>query len=155
MLNYIYNLYIRQDNFMQIGTIYCHTNIINGKKYIGQTTKVPYTMRWERQENSYKSSPKFHNAIKKYGWQNFTHEIVKQIQEQDIQSLLDKLNSLEEYYIIKYNTIVDGYNQKSNGENHIVSDDVKTRCKHSIEDKEWISNLSKAFIGKNGSLMEK
>lgn len=133
---------------MQIGTIYCHTNIINGKKYIGQTTKIPYTLRWKSQENSYRSSSKFYNAIKKYGWQNFKHEVIEQIQEQNIHDLLNKLNELEEFYIIKYDSIANGYNQKSNGENHFVSDVIKEKCKHTKDNKEWILNLSKAFIGR-------
>ncbi len=56
--------------------VYCHTNKINGKKYIGITCQDPET-RWGYCGNCYKQSqPYFAAAIKKYGWDNFSHEIL-------------------------------------------------------------------------------
>ena len=57
--------------------IYCHTNKINGKKYIGQTCQSPQK-RWGNNGSEYinKGNIHFKSAILKYGWDNFTHEIL-------------------------------------------------------------------------------
>ena len=54
--------------------VYIHTNKINGKKYIGLTSQVP-EHRWGENGSRYVECPHFWNAIQKYGWDNFTHEI--------------------------------------------------------------------------------
>ena len=55
-------------------TIYIHKNKINNKVYIGQTSQNP-KKRWDN-GRGYQSSPKFYNAILKYGWDNFEHIIL-------------------------------------------------------------------------------
>ena len=54
-------------------TVYCHTNNINGKKYIGITAVRP-EYRWNHGKG-YKHQV-FNKAVEKYGWENFTHEIL-------------------------------------------------------------------------------
>lgn len=53
--------------------VYCHTNTVNGKKYIGITSQKP-ERRW-RNGNGYPVGA-FHRAIIKYGWNGFSHEIL-------------------------------------------------------------------------------
>lgn len=54
--------------------VYCHTNKINGKKYIGITSQKP-EHRWRNGEG-YKNNEYFYHSIQKYGWHNFSHEIL-------------------------------------------------------------------------------
>ena len=82
--------------------LYCHTNKINGKKYIGISIQKP-SRRWKNGKG-YKGCYKFQKAIDKYGWENFEHEI-----------LFDNLtkqeaSKLEQEYISKYDTVNNGYN---------------------------------------------
>ena len=48
--------------------VYCH------KKYIGITCRKP-SERWQN-GNGYKNNQHFFRAIQKYGWHNFSHEIL-------------------------------------------------------------------------------
>lgn len=55
-------------------TVYKHTGP-TGKVYIGITCQKPEN-RWGRDGKGYKHSPHFMAAIKMYGWEAFTHEII-------------------------------------------------------------------------------
>ena len=55
--------------------VYQHVNLSNNKKYIG-ITKQDVSVRWGANGVNYKSSPHFYNAIQKYGWNNFQHDIL-------------------------------------------------------------------------------
>lgn len=46
----------------------------NGKRYIGITDDIE--SRWRRDGSGYRLSPVFWNAIQKYGWDNFQHEVL-------------------------------------------------------------------------------
>lgn len=87
--------------------VYKHTSP-KGKSYIG-ITKNETSRRWGKNGNNYKPQTKFWNAIKKYGWDNFTHEIL----EENL-SLLTA-SEKERYYIKKYDAIKNGYNVDEGG----------------------------------------
>lgn len=81
--------------------IYKITNLINGKCYIGQSVHIK--RRWtEHCLPSTKSV--ISSAIKKYGKENFSFEIIEECS-------IEELSSKEEYYIKYYNSITpNGYN---------------------------------------------
>lgn len=102
-------------NIKRTYIIYKHTNKINNKSYIGQTYFEHPEVRWNSGKN-YKTSPKFYNAIKKYGWDNFEHTILKT----NIQTK-NEADNLEKYYIKLYDTIAHGYNISRGGDDHTYS----------------------------------
>ena len=100
-----------------MGIIYCYTNKINGKKYIGQT--INPQLRYNAHKSNYKNpnhieyNSLIHKAFRKYGFNNFTYEVlVKDIDDINI------LNELEIYYIKKLNCQTpNGYNVEAGGKN--------------------------------------
>lgn len=62
----------------QFGIIYKATNIINGKCYIGQTIKLLCQRKYEHiySTNNTLDTAYFHNAIRKYGSENFIWEVI-------------------------------------------------------------------------------
>lgn len=87
--------------------VYVHTNKINGKKYVGQSSNI--VERWRNGGKNYFSSIKFFRAIQKYGWENFTHEILYENLNKEA------ANKIERDLIRKYDSINNGYqNQLAN-----------------------------------------
>ena len=108
--------------------VYCLTNKINGKQYIG-ITKQDAHKRW-RKGAGYKKPTRIGSAIAKYGWDNFEHEIL-------FENITKEEASQKEIELIeKLNTINNGYNVQSGGfnsNNGVVSEE--TRKKSSIAHK--------------------
>lgn len=87
----------------KIWKIYKYKNKINNKCYVGQTCNSLYE-RSGKNGIGYRHCSKFYNAIKKYGWNNFICEILKENISQE------EANDLEVYYISKLDSINNGYN---------------------------------------------
>lgn len=113
-----------------MGLIYKYTNIINNKTYIGQT-RQSLEERHKKHLQQSKNNPIdcFHRAIKKYGIENFTKEIV----EDDIPN--DKLNEREIYWISYFDSYYisgRGYNMTKGGQwgDFSPKNSRKSRPKH-------------------------
>ena len=61
--------------FNGVWKVYLHTNLINNKKYVGITSQS-LASRWGHNGHNYKRQKKFYNAIQKYSWENFSHELL-------------------------------------------------------------------------------
>lgn len=96
-----------------VGYIYCVTNTVNNKKYIGQTIRS-IKRRWSAHQTEAKSelNPSyFHKAILKYGSNNFNIEEIMRIEGNSKEELKQELDKLEIKYIEGFNTIrPNGYN---------------------------------------------
>lgn len=92
--------------------IYCITNKLDNKRYIGQSINIK--KRLYEHKHSCENIP-LRNAIRKYGWSNFDIEIIKTISDSKLAHVL--LDSYESFYIKKYNTNDRqyGYNRTSGG----------------------------------------
>lgn len=105
-------------------SVYKHTNITNNKCYIGITNQRPVYNRWRKNGVGYRECIKFYNAIKKYGWDNFKHEILfKNLTKQEAEN---KEIELIAHY--KSNNNKYGYNIQ-NGGNCAGKMSEETKCK--------------------------
>lgn len=93
--------------------IYKITNIINGKSYIGLSGDI--FLRWNEHRCHYKTIDSvLYRAMRKYGIENFTFEIIEKCPKQE-------LSKKEKFYIEKYRTYIGfkdckGYNMTLGGE---------------------------------------
>jgi group I intron endonuclease len=110
------------------GVIYCLTSP-SGKKYIGQSWEI--NIRFSDYKNlryMVQKQPKIYNALKKYGPENFTYEII------DLCETQTEMDNKEIFYInIVYDSMNSGYNCLSGGSNG----------KHSLETRLLMSKKHK------------
>ena len=99
------------------GYIYCITNNVNGKQYIGQTsTTIGQRFIGHRYRAKHDSNQYIHNAMRSYGIENFIVKEVKCISNGSLSDLCNELDKLESYYISLYNTLnPNGYNNTVGG----------------------------------------
>ena len=103
--------------------VYKFTHVESGKSYVGQTIQDPDQRRLEHIADSRYTTKTyhFHNAIRKYGIDAFTFEVIATA------STLEELNSLEEFYADKFDCYHNGYNIRKAGGNKTHSEESKQR----------------------------
>lgn len=82
-------------------TVYCHTHVESGRRYVGLTSQT-MERRWATHVSKSKSSRDgrwhFPNAIRKYGKDAFSHEVLR------ICASLEEANAYEAYFIDLFRT---------------------------------------------------
>lgn len=122
------------ENLPETSGIYMVINLINNKKYIGQSINIKQRFLSNHQydfknpkNSSYNS--KFYQALRKYGWENFAVIVLNICKK-------EQLNEQEIYYIQKYDTFKNGYNSTLGGQNwtpNIHSTEVEQKRKNTRE----------------------
>lgn len=129
-----------------MGIIYCYTNKINNKKYIGQTIN-PEQRKIQHKSSAFNEKDKdyntiLHRAFRKYGYENFIYEIIA------IAETVEELNKLEKFYIKHWNTQTpNGYNILEGGLNASRPKGQETR-KKLMESKATLSEEEVVFLRK-------
>jgi len=80
----------------------------HGKYYIGRTEDFNARLASHKYEASKKARHELYWAINKYGWDNITKEII------DTASTLEEAVAKEYEYIVKYDSVRNGYNMTEN-----------------------------------------
>lgn len=100
--------------------IYKATSQTTGKVYIGQSSQT--LQERINQHNSHAFGHQynyhFHNAIRKYGADDFTYEIIE-----DKIETIEELNEREKYWISQYDSYYNGYNSTLGGDGRKTRDD--------------------------------
>lgn len=95
--------------------IYKITNDVNSKLYIGQTTKtLEERIRNHKSAFNAGSDYPIYQAMREIGWDKFHFTVIAETDNQDT------LDELEAYYIAKYDTINNGYNQALGGKINLM-----------------------------------
>lgn len=93
-----------------ISGIYKIENLINGKKYIGQSIDIQ--RRFDEHKRD-KDNCRIHQALRKYGINNFSFEIVEECP-------IILLDEREKYWIKYYDSFNNGYNATTGGNQDIL-----------------------------------
>jgi group I intron endonuclease len=91
-----------------MGFIYCITNKLNGKKYIGQT-KLTVPGRWKAHQRATSRCVRLRAALEKHGVDNFECETILECPD-------DELDDHEVRLIAEHDTVNKGYNCSPGGQ---------------------------------------
>jgi len=127
-------------NMNEFGHIYLIENLINHKKYVGQSINIKRRIFEHLKNVKNNENHPLYDAINKYGLNNFTFQII------DFATNIDELNNKEIILIEQYQSNINklGYNLEAGGKNSIPNE--KTLIKMSLAHKgiiqtdDWIEN---------------
>ena len=124
---------------MITGFIYCITNNINGKMYVGKTM-LTIEQRFKEHLHDAASPSKekrpLYDAINKYGAENFSVSLLEAVE-------YSQLNEREQYWIAEKNTYYNGYNATLGGDGTLLYD--YTKMVQAYEEGKLIKDIAADF----------
>lgn len=131
--------------------IYCYTNLINGKIYIGQTNNIERRIR-EHKSNAFNSKSVnynniIHKAFRKYGYENFSIDILETLEN----ASREEVNDREIYWIKEKHSLIseNGYNVLEGGQNgyqkSLLNKEQITDIKRMIKEKTPYDDICKKY----------
>lgn len=137
--------------------IYKATNLINGNIYIGQTICPLYVRKNSHVQASRarRNQYYFHNALNKYGAENFVWEAMCECDSRE------KLNILEKFYITAYKKICNAklYNMTDGGDAPVLSREsikkIADKNRGKKRTPEQRQKISKRLMGNKNNLGKK
>jgi group I intron endonuclease len=144
-------LFIGVMSMKPYGIIYLITNLVNGKKYVGCTTKT-ILKRWRNHIKKAKYGKKlsyFHKAIRKYCPENFSREILCECESKEIMHLMETFK-----IIVCHSHVSDGgYNISWGGDGG--DNFTNNPNKEEIRKKMRLANLGRKFPPEFGEEISK
>lgn len=133
--------------------IYKYQNKINNKIYIGKSIDIKQrqynhkSSAYNEKANDYDAQ--FHQAIRKYGLENFDYEVIAELTPEEYTPQL--LAELEKFFIKYYNSYKEGYNATEGGEdefsnNRVHKGESNGRALLTEEDVKYIRECYNAHI---------
>lgn len=130
----------------KLAGIYIFKNNINGKCYVGQSIKLRSRIKDHlRNAKNMKIDLPIYRAINKYGFHNFSIDILESFvpdPEESTESIIKRLDDLEIKYIEEYKAYSDGYNCTKGGDFGVLG------LKMTVEQKKKISEIVKQNVVK-------
>lgn len=130
----------------KLAGIYIFKNNINGKCYVGQSIKLRSRIKDHlRNAKNMKIDLPIYRAINKYGFHNFSIDILESFvpdPEESTESIIKRLDDLEVKYIEEYKAYSDGYNCTKGGDFGVLG------LKMTVEQKKKISDITKCTVVK-------
>lgn len=127
LYEYIADWYREDCNQLKTSGIYCFTNRLNNKKYIGQSIDLNRRLKEHWNCHGIEHNSAIDLAIEKYGAEYFVTEILEFCDT-------TQLNERESYWIKHYDTIApDGYNLTKGGDYTAVLSTLKTVSCYDID----------------------
>ena len=117
-----------------MGYIYSITNLVNGKRYIGQSLSHDIYDRWKSHLKNGSNCRYLKNAFNKYGRKNFKFQVIIICFDSDC-------DRYEKEYMDRFNTLVPGgYNLREAGNNGLQNEETKNKISRTV--KEYYSKMT-------------
>lgn len=132
------------------GIIYCLTNQVNGKVYVGQTTQ-PLEVRWQTHVLEAKNGGDtfLYRAIRKYSPESFSRTVLLVCQDRE------ELDHSEIFYIRSFDSTNPdkGYNMTLGGTGGPMVGEARLRHLQAIRNPERLAKVSQALKGKPSGML--